>query len=87
MQNPDPDKIKPGKYRPGKNQTQNYLKYSGMAFQLGAAVLMGTLAGKYIDQYLQLEKPYFTLLLALLGVIAGLYSILKDFIHPGNKPE
>lgn len=86
MQNPDPDKSKPGKYRPDKTQTENYLKYSGMAFQLGAAVLMGTLAGKYIDKHLQLEKPYFTLLLALIGVIAGLYSILKDFIHPGKTP-
>ncbi len=85
MENLDPDRQKSGKYLPDRQKAQNYLKYSGMAFQLGAVILCGTLIGKYIDQQLEADKPYFTLLLALLGVVVGLYSVLKDFIRPGKS--
>ena len=86
MANRDPDPAQPGKSPADKSQGVNYLKYSGMAFQLAAAIFLGTMIGKYIDGKLNLEKPYFTLLLALLGVIAGLCVALKDFLSPNKRP-
>lgn len=83
MANQDPDPS--GKPSADKSSGVNYLKYSGMAFQLAAAIFLGTMIGKYIDGKLNLEKPYFTLLLALLGVIAGLYVALKDFLNPNKR--
>ncbi|HKK79596.1 MAG TPA: AtpZ/AtpI family protein [Phaeodactylibacter sp.] len=62
-----------------------YMKYSGMAIQMGVIILLGTLAGQWLDGYFGTERPYFTVLLALLAIFAALYLTLKDIIHPSNK--
>jgi len=67
-----------------KPQVDQYLKYSGMAFQLAIVLAIGTYAGHRLDQYLQTERPYFTALLALLSLFAGLYLSLKDLLF-GEK--
>lgn len=63
---------------------RSYLKYSGMAFQMTAVLLIGTLIGKKLDAYYQLERPYLTILFALLSIFAALYLILKDLIKGKN---
>ena len=64
------------------------LKYSGMAFQLGITLAIGTFAGTKIDQRLQTERPYFTALFAILSLFAGLYLVLKDLFRkpPSSDP-
>jgi len=37
-----------------------------------------------LDAWLHTD-PWFTVILSLLGVSAGLYSVLKEFIQPGKK--
>lgn len=64
-----------------------YMKYSGMAIQMGVIILLGTLAGQWLDGYFGTERPYFTVLLALLAIFAALYLTLKDIIHPSNKDK
>lgn len=68
-------------------QVDQYLKYSGMAFQLAAVLAVGVWAGTRIDQYFQTDRPYFTALLALLSLFAGLYISLKDLIFGRKPPE
>ncbi len=55
-----------------------YAKYSGMAFQMGAIILVGTLAGQWLDDYFGLERPLLTVLMALISIFAALYLVLKD---------
>ncbi len=55
------------------------MKYTGMAFQMAAAILFGLFLGRYFDAWLQTE-PALTLVGCLLGVFAGLYIALKDFL-------
>jgi len=57
------------------------MKYSGMVFQMGIIILIGTWAGKKADERLQTSKPYFTVALALLSIFIALYSALKDIIR------
>ena len=64
---------------------ESYLKYSGMAFQMAAILIIGALAGKKLDAYYQTEKPYFTLLLVIIAIIAAFYLTLKDFIFDTDK--
>ncbi len=45
---------------------------------MGLIILVGTLIGRRIDQYLALEKPLITVLFALLSIAAALYLSLKD---------
>lgn len=62
----------------------SYIKYSGMAFQLFAGILLGVWGGMQLDA-LWGTKPLLTIILSLLGIAAGMYSVLKDFIKPRKK--
>ena len=64
-----------------KHNANEYLKYSGMAFQMAAIILVFTLIGKQLDAYFEMEKPVLTAVLALFSVLAALYLILKDIIY------
>jgi F0F1-type ATP synthase assembly protein I len=57
-----------------------YLKYSGMAFQMGAIILVGALAGRKLDGYFGLPRPWCTIVLSLLAIFLALYVSLKDLI-------
>jgi len=39
-----------------------------------------TWCGIKLDKVLGLQKPVFTIILSLLGVFAGIYTAIKDFI-------
>lgn len=67
-----------------KNSSVNMLKYAGMAFQMGAVMIMAVFFGKLLDRYFILSFPLFTLVFVLLGTFAALYLSLKDFISPGK---
>ncbi|MCB0644435.1 MAG: AtpZ/AtpI family protein [Phaeodactylibacter sp.] len=58
-----------------------------MAVQLGLVIAIGTFAGSKIDERLQTERPYFTALLALVALAAGLYLVLKDLFVADSSPE
>ena len=57
------------------------MKYSGMAFQMGAIILIGTYFGRYLDQQFEIQRPYLTTLFALVSIFAALYISLKDIIQ------
>ena len=73
------DKEEPSSDNTG-NRVRNYAKYSGMAFQMGIIILIGTFIGKKLDAYFQTERPYLTIFLALLSIFTALYVTLKDLI-------
>ncbi|HBH48613.1 MAG TPA: hypothetical protein DDX98_08230 [Bacteroidales bacterium] len=69
-----------------KNQKKNQLnklnqaaKYSGLAFEMFFIILAGVFGGIKLDEMLN-TSPLFTVLLSLLGVMAGIYMALKDFL-------
>lgn len=64
---------------PVKN-VNNYLKYSGMAFQMVGTMLIGILVGKWLDRKLETPQPYFTALFALVFTGAAIYLVLRDFL-------
>jgi F0F1-type ATP synthase assembly protein I len=43
-------------------------------------ILVTTWCGIKLDKLLKLNKPVFTIILALIGVFAGIYAAIKDFI-------
>lgn len=62
-----------------RQRVQNYMKYSGMAIQMGVIILVGVYAGKWLDEYFQ-TAPYLTVVLALFSIFAALYTSLKDLL-------
>lgn len=61
-----------------KKSANIYLKYSGLAFQLGATIAIGAFIGYKLDEWAQFDKQYLTALFALLFTLTGLYIALKD---------
>jgi phenylalanyl-tRNA synthetase beta subunit len=64
-----------------KKQVDSYLKYSGLAIQLLAAIGFFGWLGYKIDQYLSLKFPVFMLLLgflAFVGMMVQLYRSLNQ---------
>jgi len=63
-----------------KPALKNYARYTGMAFQMLAIILIFYWAGSKLDERSASEKPVYTAILSIIGVFAGLYVSLKDFI-------
>jgi F0F1-type ATP synthase assembly protein I len=68
-----------------KPPVDQYLKYSGMAFQLAIVLVVGAFLGTRLDSYFQTTRPYFAAILVVLALFAGLYLSLKDLLF-GEKP-
>lgn len=69
--------------KPKSSNPNIALKYSGMAFQMGIIIWIGTFLGQKADAYFELETPYLAALGALLGLVAAFYIIFKDLLK-GN---
>ena len=62
----------------------SYLKYSGMAFQMGATIGIFTFIGYQLDEHFKLKTAYCTILFSLIGVGISLFTVFRDFMKP-NK--
>ena len=63
-----------------KKQANAYIKYSGLAFQMGAIIGLGTWGGSKIDEMRETDFPLFTLIFSLVSVFVALYLVLKQLI-------
>lgn len=64
------------------NKVNEYLKYSGLAFQLAFVIFIGIFLGNYIDSYLGLETPIATMILVMLLFGAYMYKLVIDLTKP-----
>jgi F0F1-type ATP synthase assembly protein I len=67
-------------FEEGKKEVNNYLKYSGLGFQIAGTVAAGVFIGYELDKWLHTSKPYFTAIVSIAFVFLGLYIGLKDFL-------
>lgn len=68
-----------------KKSLENYAKYSSIALQMLAIILLGVFGGIKIDEWLGLEFPVFTLIFSLLSVILAIYYVIKDLLKNNKK--
>lgn len=62
-----------------KKPLNEYLKYSGLAMQMGITIGLATWAGVSLDAYFGFDKvPVFTLILVLLSIFASLYVLIRQ---------
>ena len=67
------------------NAFEKYVRYSGMAFQMGIIIFLFVWAGKKIDEKFMDERKIFIIIFSLLGVFFALYIALKDLIKFKGK--
>lgn len=65
----------------GENPLSTYAKYSSLAFQMLAIILLGVWGGRKADQWLNLTYPVFTAVLSVVSVLLAVYYAVKDFIR------
>jgi F0F1-type ATP synthase assembly protein I len=71
------------KKEPNENPRQSLnalARYSGMAFLIGAPIVIGILGGKWLDDKLSMKFQLFTVVLTLTGVFLGVYLVVRDLL-------
>ncbi|OYT17383.1 MAG: ATPase F0F1 [Bacteroidetes bacterium 4572_77] len=63
-----------------KNKLKSYAKYSNMAFQMIAIIVIGTFGGLKLDEYIGWHFPVFTILFSLMSVSFAIYISIKDVL-------
>jgi len=81
MAKPSPDRDNGENNDTRRSQINSYMRYTGMAFQMGATILVGVLIGQYLDGRFETEKPYFTMVLSIIFTAAAIYLAIKDFLN------
>ena len=68
------------KLKDPKNKFDDFIRYSGLAFEMMAIMGIGVWIGVKIDRWLELSFPAFTLTLMILSVIAAIYHAVRKFL-------
>lgn len=63
-----------------KSALSDYGRYSSLAFQMIAIILVGVFGGIKLDQVVRWEFPIFTLVLTVIAVVLSMYYAVKDLI-------
>lgn len=63
-----------------KKYLNNYAKYSSIAFQMLAIILLGVWGGIKLDEWIKFEFPVFTVVLSMVSVVLAIYYVVKDLL-------
>jgi F0F1-type ATP synthase assembly protein I len=72
--------MSPDKYQKPKKKLDDFIRYSGLAFEMAAIMGVGVWLGFKIDHWLQLSFPAFTLGLMIISVAAAIYHAIRKFL-------
>ena len=75
--------------KPSKKSKQlnKYVKFSGMAFQMGAIIGIGSWGWMELDEKFQIDSKLFTITLSLASIFIAMYLVIKDVINMQNNNE
>lgn len=68
----------PPKKKKDQNPMGEYLKYSGIAFQMLAVIGLSIWGGMKLDEKFNNGKPLFLLILTFLGIFGSIYGLYKS---------
>jgi F0F1-type ATP synthase assembly protein I len=63
-----------------KSGAKEYIKYSGIAFQMMIIILIGVFAGKKLDSIYISLSPLFTISLTFISLAFALYYLFKGLL-------
>lgn len=70
-----------------RKQPNPFIRFSNIGFQMAATIGLGAWGGSKLDERYQTKKPYFTIVLSLLGIAAALYLVIKDVLSQSKDEE
>lgn len=69
---------KPEQWKETRRNTNNYMKYSSLAFQMLGTIVAFTYGGYKLDEWQQNKIPVWTLVLSLLSIAGSLYMFIRS---------
>lgn len=69
---------------PKKRAADQFLKFSGLAFQMALIICVGSCSGNKLDAFLEKDTPLYTITFSLLSVFLALYFVLKEAISQSD---
>ncbi len=70
-----------------KSGANPYLRFTGLAFQMGALIALGAWGGSELDSRSGNKKPIYTIVFCLLAIAISLYLIIKEAIKLSNDDK
>ncbi len=67
-----------------KGGFNKFVRFSTIAFEMGIIIACGSFGGAWLDDYLDLNTPVFTIVLSLFSIFAALYLVIKQ-VNNVNK--
>lgn len=69
---------KPENWKENQRNTNNYMKYSSLAFQMLGTIVLFTYGGYKLDEWQQNKVPVWTLVLSLASIAGSLYMFIRS---------
>lgn len=60
-----------------KSQLNKYIRFSGVAIQMGVIIYLGSLLGKWLDQKYPNENELYLKICTLAAVFGAMYSVIR----------
>jgi membrane protein DedA with SNARE-associated domain len=65
----------------------NYVKFSGMAIQMGLTIAIGAWGGSKLDEKFNTKAQLFTIIFSLLAIAISLYIVIREVIKMQKEDE
>lgn len=68
-----------------EKQLNNYIKFSGIAFQMIAVICVFSYLGVWLDEKHFNNYSAYTIIFSLIGVVLAMYMVIKQVISMSKK--
>lgn len=68
------------RFRKNKNKLDTFIRYSSLAFEMMAMIVIGTFLGFKIDQWVNTSFRWFTLALMVLSVVGSVIYFIRKLL-------
>lgn len=68
-----------------KKALNDYVKYSGIGFQMLGIILIGVFVGRKLDEWIGTKFPLFTLIFTLGSVGLAMFVVIREVTGKKNK--
>ncbi len=72
------------KQDPKKKQLSKFIQFTGMAFQMGGTIYLGSLLGSWLDVKCKNEDQLYFKIVTLVAVFFAMYSVIRKVHKLGN---
>nr|WP_299031587.1 AtpZ/AtpI family protein [uncultured Tenacibaculum sp.] len=63
-----------------KNPLNKYIRFTGIAIQMGLTIYLGSLLGEWLDQKYPNDSELYTKICTLAAVFGAIYSVIRQVI-------